>query len=179
MDADGSQMQYTCLSHSRERGVDLIEVKMMSLVPTQTLYDQDFSLWVEETVAQLKAGDFSQVDLEHLIEEVASLGKSQRKAVRSYLLRLLEHLLKRRYVLMSECYRGWEIEIKNFRVRLKLELEDSPSLRGFMVEILPKIYGMALESVQDSYPDADFPLLCPFGDDIDQLLNCKFWEINS
>ena len=37
---------------------------------------------------------------------------------------------------MSDCYRGWEIEIRNFRQKLKLELEDSHSLKSFVLEIL-------------------------------------------
>lgn len=148
----------------------------MSLIKIKTLYDQDFALWIETTVKKLKDGEWKEVDLNNLIEEVESLGKSQRKAVRSYLLRLLEHLLKRRYVLMSDCYKGWEIEIRNFRQRLKLELEDSPSLKNFIVEIIPQSYEIALENVKDSYPDSDFPDFCPFPNNLDELLNNKFWE---
>jgi Domain of unknown function DUF29 len=148
----------------------------MTLTTVKTLYDQDFALWIEETVKQLKSGDFSQVDLDNLIEEVESLGKSERKSVRSYLLRLLEHLLKRRYVLMFDCYRGWEIEIRNFRQRLKLELEDSPSLKNFILEIFYQSYEIALDNVKDSYPETIFPDICPFPDNINELLNNKFWE---
>ncbi len=148
----------------------------MTLATDQQLYDQDFALWIEETLKQLKSGDFSNIDLENLIEEVESLGKSQRKAVRSYLIRLLEHLLKRRYVMMFDCYRGWEIEIRNFRQRLKLELEDSPSLKNYIKEILEKSYQTALENAIDGYPDTDFPVVYPFSDKIDELLNNKFWE---
>lgn len=148
----------------------------MTSTTNKNLYDQDFAIWIEETIKQLKSGDFSQVDLDNLIEEVESLGKSQRKAVRSYLIRLLEHLLKRRYVMMFDCYRGWEIEIINFRQRLKLELEDSPSLKNYIIEILPKSYKIALENVIDSYPDIDFPFVFPFSDNVDELLNNKFWE---
>ncbi len=53
----------------------------MTLAKVKNPYDQDFALWIEKTVKQLKSGDLSQVDLENLIEEVVSLGKSQRKAV--------------------------------------------------------------------------------------------------
>ncbi|WP_261779722.1 DUF29 domain-containing protein, partial [Microcystis aeruginosa] len=66
----------------------------MTLAKVKNLYNQDFALWIEATVKQLKSGDLSQVDLENLIEEVESLGKSQRKAVDNFLTRLLEHLLK-------------------------------------------------------------------------------------
>lgn len=47
----------------------------------KTLYDQDFALWIEETVKQLKSGDFSQVDLENLIDEVESLAKGDKRSL--------------------------------------------------------------------------------------------------
>lgn len=78
----------------------------MTKISVKNLYDQDFFLWVEDTVNKLKAREFNRVDWDNLIEEVDSLGKSQRRAVRSFLVRLLEHLLKRCYVPMSDCYRG-------------------------------------------------------------------------
>jgi len=148
----------------------------MSKTSVKNLYDEDFYLWVEDTVNKLKARDKDNLDWENLIEEVDSLGKSQRKTVRSFLVRLLEHLLKRRYVPMSDCYRGWEIEIRNFRQRLQIELEDSPSLKNFVLEILSKSYVMALENVRDGYPDVYFSDICPFPSDVDALLNKKFWE---
>ena len=147
----------------------------MTLAQLKTLYDQDFALWIDETVKQLKSGNFSEVDLENLIEEVESLGKSQRRAVRSYLFRLLEHLLKRSYVVIPNCYRGWEIEIRNFRRELKQEFKDSPSLKRFMLEILAESYQDALESIREDYPDISFPNACPFSNDVNELLNSKFW----
>jgi hypothetical protein len=147
-----------------------------SVKSVKNLYEQDFSLWIEDTINKLKTRDHDNLDWENLIEEVESLGKSQRKAVRSFLVRLLEHLLKRCYVPMSDCYRGWEIEIRNFRQRLQIELEDSPSLKTFLREIFVKSYEMALENVKDSYPDVYFSSLCPFPNDVDAILTNKFWE---
>ncbi len=148
----------------------------MTLTKVKTLYDQDFALWIEETVEHLKIGNFSQIDLINLIEEVESLGISQRKKVNSFLVRLLEHLLKRCYVDLSECYRGWEIEIRNFRRELKREFKYSPSLKRFMLEIFKESYDEALESVREDYPYILFPDLCPFSNNIDELLNNKFWD---
>ncbi|GCE62226.1 DUF29 domain-containing protein [Microcystis aeruginosa] len=148
----------------------------MTLAKVKNLYDQDFALWIEKTVKQLKSGDLSQVDLENLIEEVESLGKSQRKAVDNFLTRLLEHLLKRCYVVLPDCYRGWEIEIRNFRKELKKEFKYSPSLKRFMIEILEECYREALEAMKEDYPDSNFPDVCPFAEDIDDLLNNKFWQ---
>jgi Domain of unknown function DUF29 len=51
-----------------------------------SLYDTDYQLWLDQTVSQLKAQDFSQIDLENLIEEIESLGKSDKRAIASYLM---------------------------------------------------------------------------------------------
>ncbi|MEA5619393.1 DUF29 domain-containing protein [Cronbergia sp. UHCC 0137] len=146
----------------------------MIKTPVKNLYDEDFYLWTEDTVSKLKARDNENLDWENLIEEVESLGKSHRKTVRIFLVRLLELLLKRCYVPISDCYRGWEIEIRNFRQRLQIELEDSPSLKSFVLEILSKSYEMALENVRDGYPDVYFSDICPFPSDVDTLLTKNF-----
>jgi hypothetical protein len=145
----------------------------MDTQKTKTLYEQDFYLWIAETVQQLKSGDFSHLDLDNLIEEIESLGKTQRKTVRSFLVRLLEHLLKRCFVPLPNCYRGWEIEIRNFRRELKQELLDSPSLNNFMSDILAESYQDALIAMREDYPAVDFPDICPYP--VAQLLNRQFW----
>ena len=91
-------------------------------------------------------------------------------------MRLLEHLLKRCYVHLPNCYRGWEIEIRNFRRELKAEFKDSPSLKSFMLNILTESYQEALEFVREDYPDVTFPDVCPFPQDVEILLTEKFWE---
>ena len=94
-----------------------------------SLYETDFLLWTEETVAKLKARDFDHVDLENLIEEIESLGKSDKKEIRSRLTTLIAHLLKRIYVNMPQEFNGWERTIRNQRTDLELALMDSPSLK--------------------------------------------------
>ena len=43
---------------------------------TQSLYDQDYYLWLRTTINQLRAGQFSSVDLDNLLEELESMGRS-------------------------------------------------------------------------------------------------------
>ena len=43
---------------------------------TQTLYDQDYYLWLRTTINQLRAGQFSSVDLDNLLEELETMGRS-------------------------------------------------------------------------------------------------------
>ncbi len=107
------------------------------------LYDMDYQLWVEQTVAQLKTQDFSNLDLKNLIEELESLGRSEKHAISSYLMRLCEHLLKIQYWESERepCWRGWKSEVRNFRLQIQEELDASPSLKPFLRDIFIKQYG--------------------------------------
>lgn len=60
----------------------------------KSLYDQDFQLWIEQTIHQLQNRDFETLDTENLIEELMDLGNSNRVALESNLAVLLAHLLK-------------------------------------------------------------------------------------
>ena len=84
-----------------------------------SLYEQDILLWVEDTVAKLKVQDFENLDLDNLIEEVESLGISQRLQLLNRLTVLLEHLLKRLYVELPQDYNGWERTIRTQRRHLE------------------------------------------------------------
>lgn len=101
-----------------------------------SLYDTDYQLWLEHTVEQLRAHNFDSLDLENLIEEIESLGKSDKRAIFSYLMRLCEHLLKMKYWESEReaCYRGWKLEIRNFRLQIQAILADSPSLKNYLRE---------------------------------------------
>ncbi len=48
---------------------------------TQTLYEQDYYLWLKTTINQLRTGHFSGVDMENLIEELESMGRSEKLAL--------------------------------------------------------------------------------------------------
>lgn len=142
---------------------------------TQALYEQDFSLWVKDTVEKLKAKNTENLDWEHLIEEIEGLTRSDRREIKHRLITLFEHALKRRYVPLNECYRGWELTIKRTQSKLKDILEDSPSLRSYLLEIIPNCYQEALENVRIEY-DSFFPDEYIFSEKINLLLTQKIWE---
>lgn len=108
------------------------EVKMQLAL----LYETDYQLWLDKTIAQLQAHDFGNLDLENLIEEIESLGKSDKRAVSSYLMRLCQHLLKIKYWESERetCLRGWDLETANFRLQIRAILKDSPSLKNYLNE---------------------------------------------
>ncbi len=144
----------------------------------KSLYETDFLLWTEETVAKLKARDFDHVDLENLIEEIEGLGKSDKKEIKSRLTTLLAHLLKRIYVNMPQEFNGWERTIRNQRTDLELALMDSPSLKTVWNEAFDIAFRLALRNVRDEYEEKGdrIPEQWQFSRDIDTMLNLKFWE---
>jgi hypothetical protein len=139
------------------------------------LYDQDFALWIETTVNQLKSKNFTELDLENLINEVESLGRQDKRELESRLITLFEHAIKRRYVPLSDCYRGWENTLKRTQKELKKNLRDSPSLKNYFLAILNDCYQDAVDNLQDDY-DINFPEHLPFPETIEVLLNEKFWQ---
>jgi hypothetical protein len=120
---------------------------------TPTLYATDYYRWIEETVTRLQERDFDAVDWENLIEEVSDLGKSQKNAVKSLMIRLVEHLLKLAYWERERMYnaRKWRSEIVTFRSQIRDKLEESPTLRSYLLEIYPKCLEDARESMGELF----------------------------
>jgi len=152
-----------------------MEYGNLSMKATSSLYDRDTLLWVEDTVTKLRAKDFANLDLENLIEEIETLGRSQKKELKSRLLVLLEHLLKRLYVDSSKDYHSWEITIPQQRQQIELEIDDSPSLKTIWNKAFDKAWQLALKSVQQDYPKTYFPDRWQFSTDLEPILNEKFW----
>lgn len=143
-----------------------------------TLYDRDFYQWIQETTEKLKTKDFDHVDLENLIEEIESLGTSERSEILNRLATLLEHLLKRMFVDMPQEFNGWERTIREQRRQIKRTLKTSPSLKIYFAEIFDYAYQDALDEVlsEKGYKSVKFPDIWQFGRDIDTMLNVDFWE---
>ncbi len=102
------------------------------------LYDRDFLLWTQEQAAALRRIKDSNLplDWENLAEEIESLGKSQRAALRSQLRRILRHLFKLDASPALEPRSGWEESIRDARVEVEDILQDSPSLRREVARLI-------------------------------------------
>ncbi len=114
-----------------------------------SLYEQDYNLWQEKEIAALKNRDINQLDWENLITEISEVGKSQKRALKNYTQRLIEHLLKIKYW-YSEQERNrdhWIIEVSNFRDNIIDILEDSPSLKNYLQENYDDWYGKSVKRV--------------------------------
>lgn len=116
------------------------------------LYKQDFNLWLKEIAIAIKNRDVSNMDWDNLLEEIEDIGASQKRALRSYLNRLIEHIFKLKYW-TSERDRNrnnWRIEITNFRREAKSILEDSPSLNQYLAENYLFWYEKSVKGLQKS-----------------------------
>ncbi|HEY9693349.1 MAG TPA: DUF29 domain-containing protein [Oculatellaceae cyanobacterium] len=56
------------------------------------LYEQDFVAWCEDTANKLKKRDLDHLDFENLIEEIESLGRSDRRELKNRLTVLFAHI---------------------------------------------------------------------------------------
>lgn len=139
-------------------------------------YESDLNLWLEETIAQLKRGDLQSVDIEHLVEELEGLAGRDKRELKSRLIVLLSHILKRIHLNNAYDNRGWELTIIEQRSELTLLLEQSPSLRQYLLEIFDDAYGRAIESLRKSYPEASFPDTWQYARGIEMILGMDWWQ---
>jgi len=96
----------------------------------RALYDEDFVRWTEQQAAALRRAKSSDLplDWENLAEEIESLGKSDRRELRSQITRIQRHLLKLEVSPAAEPRAGWRAMIREARSEIEGVLEDSPSL---------------------------------------------------
>ncbi|HEY4774353.1 MAG TPA: DUF29 domain-containing protein [Xanthobacteraceae bacterium] len=127
------------------------------------LYDADYYAWVQAQVSALERKEIAALDLAHLADEVADLGRAQKRAVRSNLGVLLPHLIKWTYQ-PDRRKGGWESSIREHRDRLREELADSPSLRGYAEQLLEDQYRRARLRAGDQMRKSvkSVPQSCPF-----------------
>jgi Domain of unknown function DUF29 len=143
-----------------------------------TLYDRDFLWWTEQQTELLRrraAGELPNdegLDWLNLAEEIESVGASQKREVRSQLMRICQHLLKWKYQPERQS-RSWETTIYLQRRDLQSLFGDSPSLRAFAEHVLPSAFvngrqAAAREAGLLRLPDD----VCPWS--LDQVLSVDF-----
>jgi hypothetical protein len=132
-------------------------------VNTTNLYEQDYYLWLKNTAQLLRDDKLSQLDKLNLIEELEDMGRSEKRAVKSNLIRVLQHLLKWKYQ-PEKRSDSWLSTIVEHRQRIILAFEDSPSLKGYYLEVFDKCYQDARKNaaIETKLPLTVFPAQFPF-----------------
>ncbi|AMW27303.1 MULTISPECIES: DUF29 domain-containing protein [Arthrospira] len=130
----------------------------------QELYKTDGYLWLQQTVELLKEKDFQDLDLDGLIEELESLGRSEFNKARSLLRQIIIHLLLLEYweKEYERNHRHWQAEIIAFRDDLIHEL--TASLKNKLILELDSIYHVAVSFVskKTGLSKSLFPANCPY-----------------
>ena len=134
---------------------------------------EDFYLWTQRMAEALRSRSFDALDLENLLDEVESLGRSDRRELRSRLVVLLHHLLKWQF--QAEMRSGsWKGTLSEQRRRIRNILDDSPSLRSFLAASVEECYQDARQEASDETELAIviFPEVCKYT--IDEILSVEF-----
>jgi hypothetical protein len=140
-----------------------------------TLYETDFYAWTQEQARLLRERRWADLDLENLVDEVESVGRSDKRQIESRLDVLLAHLLKWKYQPGGRGGGGWVGTIFEQRQRLIGLIEDSPSLRHYYREQIQKTYlaGRLLAAKETGIAFGLFPEDCPFTPE--QVLDLEFF----
>jgi hypothetical protein len=136
------------------------------------LYETDILVWSEqqaELLRRLAHGERvnDQLDWEHLIEEVESVGSEQLHAVESLLLQALVHMLKAQGWPLARDVENWRADARGFRAQAANRF--APSMRQRLD--LARLYRQALRAVpatMDGQPPQPLPESCPAT--LDELL---------
>jgi hypothetical protein len=126
-------------------------------------YDGDIVAWANEQVRLLRAGAFSELDIEHIAEEIEDVGKIEQRELAHRMSVLLAHLLKWQH--QSE-RRGnsWRRTIKEQRRAIHLRLRKTPSLQTELSDAdwWSGVWSDAVAKASEETGLSDFPEACPW-----------------
>ena len=138
-------------------------------------YEDDFYAWTQyqaDVLRSIRTRD-DRFDRENVAEEIETVGRNERDAVRSQVRRILEHFLKLANSPAGEPRYGWRGSIIDARAELDDKL--SPTLRHDILGVLGKLYGTARKRVATDLQEhgeqdvaASLPAECPYT--LDQIL---------
>jgi hypothetical protein len=143
-------------------------------MPNPCLYEQDFYAWANEQAALLRSGQLSAVDIEHIAEEIESMGKTEKRELVSRLTVLLMHLLKWQFQPLLQGP-SWRTTIRNQRLDISDHLTDNPSLKAQIPEAIARAYRKAIgeAGLETGLPETTFPAECPWT--FEQIGDSGFW----
>lgn len=139
-------------------------------------YDADYYGWTQEQASLLRSGELAELDIEHLIEEIESMGRSERRQLTNRLELLLMHLLKWHYQPDRREIDGksWLRIIREQRCKIPKLIRDNLSLKLLTEDCIKDAYDDARFSASDEtdLPVSVFPEICSFTPE--QILDLEF-----
>uniref|UniRef100_UPI0040566CAA DUF29 domain-containing protein n=1 Tax=Candidatus Electronema sp. TaxID=2698783 RepID=UPI0040566CAA len=138
------------------------------------LHTADFFGWANQQAALLRAGRISEIDREHLAEEIEDMGKSLHRELLNRLTVLFLHLLKWQHQPGYQS-NSWRYTIEEQREQIADHLQDNPSLKQKLPESIERAYKYARTGAarETGLPKTTFPEICPWS--FEQALDDEFW----
>lgn len=137
-------------------------------------YEQDFYGWTQAQARLLREGRFTELDVANVVEEIETLGRSERRELASRLRVLLLHLLKWQH---QSARRGssWRHSIEVQRDDARDHLAENPSLQPQLDDLLVTAYRKARvdAEAETGLSRTVFPTACPWTPE--QVLSDSFW----
>ncbi len=137
-------------------------------------HDEDFYGWAMAEANLLRQRRLGDLDFDNLIEELESMGASERRALVSRMAQLIFHLLKWQF---QPDFRGrsWRASIKEQRKKTKGILKDNPSFKNEITNFISDAYEDAFLLIEKETPlDLKlFPAECPYS--FEQIMNNEFY----
>ncbi len=136
----------------------------------KTPYEKDFYQWSVDQANYLRMGELGKLDIEHLIEEIETLGNSDKRAMVSYLTNYFMHLLKIQFQ-PEKHTSSWDISVSLSLRKFKRLLKQNPSFKRFLKEWVNDAYEDAKDeaSKESGINKKVFPKKCPWT--IEEILN--------
>jgi len=143
-------------------------------IASARLYETDFYGWIQSQADSLRDGNLASLDVDNLIEEIESMGKSQQRALESRLEILLMHLLKWQFQPIRRAP-SWKFTIREQRKRIADHLMKNPSLTSRIPDVYAEAYGYALmkASEETGIDEMALPAACPWT--FEQAMDADFW----
>ena len=137
-------------------------------------YSKDFYAWALNSAKLLRQGKFKEIDVEHIAEEMESMGGREKRELEHRLEILIMHLLKWQVQIYSRS-NSWKATIKEQRRRIKRVLKENPSLKPKLPGEFSYAYETAIimASAETNIPEKDFPKNPSF--DLEDCLSDKFF----
>jgi hypothetical protein len=147
---------------------------MLPKASPDELYKTDFYVWTQGEARLLRERRFDDIDLDNLVEEVQSVGSSEKREIRDRLRVLLAQLLKWKFQPGLRCS-GWRTTIWERRYNITEIIQGSPSLRSYVPQTMHLAYiGATLAASQDTgHSIGIFPPECPF--EANEVLDLAFF----
>jgi len=142
--------------------------------PAASLYDTDFYGWTQNQANMIRNGNVTGLDFAHLLEEIETMGRSEKRGLKNRLIVLLMHLLKWQYQ-SGHRSGSWQATIKVQRIRIAKLLQENPSLAPLLQTTIADAWEEArIEAERETGMSSDlFPQNCPWS--FSQLLRDDFW----